>query len=93
KCSIREKLYDYVTDEAGNEIQDTEKLKAIEFDKKEKDDYFQWYNQILLDAIKNNDKDIIVKKDGKLILYCKGADSKIKERLDSSEKDIMANTR
>ncbi|CAF0761204.1 unnamed protein product [Rotaria sordida] len=139
KCSIREKLYDYVTDEAGNEIQDTEKLKPIEFEEKEKDDYFQWYNQILLDTIKNNDKDvnnffallslchtimpeekdgkiiyqaqsfdenvlvsasrtfdfvflIIVKKDGKLVLYCKGADSKIKERLDSSEKDIMTET-
>jgi magnesium-transporting ATPase (P-type) len=33
-----------------------------------------------------------VKKDGKIILYCKGADSKIKERLDSSEKEIMEQT-
>jgi magnesium-transporting ATPase (P-type) len=33
-----------------------------------------------------------VKKDGKIVLYCKGADSKIKERLDSSEKDMMGQT-
>ncbi len=33
-----------------------------------------------------------MKKDGKIILYCKGADSKIKERLDSSEKEIMEQT-
>ncbi len=35
---------------------------------------------------------MIVKKDGKIVLYCKGADSKIKERLDSSEKEIMEET-
>jgi phospholipid-translocating ATPase len=35
---------------------------------------------------------VIVKKDGKIVLYCKGADSKIKERLDSSEKEIMEET-
>jgi phospholipid-translocating ATPase len=33
-----------------------------------------------------------VKKDGQIVLYCKGADSKIKERLDSSEKEIMNQT-
>lgn len=33
-----------------------------------------------------------MKKDGKIILYCKGADSKIKERLDASEKESMAET-
>jgi len=33
-----------------------------------------------------------VKKDGKIVLYCKGADSKVKERLNSSEKDIMTAT-
>lgn len=35
---------------------------------------------------------IIVKKDGKIVLYCKGADSKIKERLDPSEKEMMDQT-
>ena len=35
---------------------------------------------------------IIVKKDGKITLFCKGADSKVKERLDDSEKEIMAQT-
>jgi magnesium-transporting ATPase (P-type) len=35
---------------------------------------------------------IIVKKDGKIVLYCKGADSKVQERLDSSEKEIMTQT-
>lgn len=35
---------------------------------------------------------VIIRKDGKIILYCKGADSKIKERLDPSEKKIMAET-
>ena len=35
---------------------------------------------------------VIVKKDGKIVLYCKGADSKVKERLDSSEKEMMAQT-
>ncbi|CAF2582547.1 unnamed protein product [Rotaria sp. Silwood2] len=171
KCSIRGKLYGYVTDNAENEIQDPEKLKPIEFE--EKDEEFQWYDQKLIDSIKNNDEDerqfftllslchtvmpeekdgkiiyqaqspdenalvsaarsfgfvfdsrtqnsitirvqgqeetydllnildfnndrkrmsVIVKKDGKIILYCKGADSKIKERLDSSETDMMAQT-
>ena len=33
-----------------------------------------------------------MRKDGKTILYCKGADSKIKERLDPSEKTIMSQT-
>ncbi|CAF0849960.1 unnamed protein product [Rotaria sordida] len=171
KCSIRGKLYGYATDEAGNEIQDSEKLKSIEFE--EKDEEFRWYDEKLIDAIKNNEEDehnfftllslchtvmpeekdgkiiyqaqspdenalvsaarsfgfvfdsrtqnsitirvqdkeetydllnildfnndrkrmsIIVKKDGKIVLYCKGADSKIKERLDSSETDVMAQT-
>ncbi|UJR15621.1 hypothetical protein I4U23_002557 [Adineta vaga] len=171
KCSIRGQLYGYVTDEAGNEIQDPEKLKAIHFD--EKDDDFEWYDQKLIDAIKKGDKDVhtfftllalchtvmpeekdgkinyqaqspdenalvsaartfgfvfvnrtqssisvklqdkdstydllnildfdndrkrmsvIVKKDGKIILFCKGADSKIKERLDSSEREMMSET-
>ncbi|CAF1156451.1 unnamed protein product [Adineta ricciae] len=171
KCSIKGKVYGYVTDEAGNEVQDPEKLKPIQFD--EKDDDFEWYDQKLIDAIKKGDKDVhtfftllslchtvmpeekdgkiayqaqspdenalvsaartfgfvfvnrtqssisvklqekdatydllnildfdndrkrmsvIVKKDGKIILFCKGADSKIKERLDSSEKDIMTET-
>ncbi|CAF0928304.1 unnamed protein product [Rotaria sordida] len=35
---------------------------------------------------------VIIKKDGRITLYCKGADSKIKERLNPSEKDIMAET-
>ena len=35
---------------------------------------------------------MIVKKDGKIILYCKGADSKVKERLAESEKKIMTET-
>ena len=35
---------------------------------------------------------VIIKKGGKIILYCKGADSKIKERLDPSEKQIMTET-
>jgi len=35
---------------------------------------------------------VIVRKNGKITLYCKGADSKIKERLDPSEKNIMAET-
>lgn len=35
---------------------------------------------------------VIVKKDGKITLFCKGADSKIKERLDSSENEIMSQT-
>ncbi|CAF2372959.1 unnamed protein product [Rotaria sp. Silwood2] len=171
KCSVRGKLYGYVNDEAGNEVQDFEKLKPIDFE--EKDEDFQWYDQKLLDDIKKNDKDVnnfftllslchtvmpeekdgkiiyqaqspdenalvsasrtfgfvfvartpssitvrfqnkeetydllnildfdndrkrmsvIVKKDGKIILYCKGADSKVKECLDPSEKDIMAET-
>ncbi|CAF4543736.1 unnamed protein product [Rotaria sp. Silwood1] len=171
KCSIRGKLYGYVTDKAGNEIQDSDKLKPIEFE--EKDEEFNWYDQKLIDAIKNNEEDernfftllslchtvmpeekdgkiiyqaqspdenalvsaarsfgfvfdnrtqnsitirvqdqeetydllnildfnndrkrmsVIVKKDGKIVLYCKGADSKIKERLDSSETDMMAQT-
>ncbi|CAF1054574.1 unnamed protein product [Rotaria sp. Silwood1] len=171
KCSIRGKLYGYVTDKAGNEIQDSDKLKSIEFE--EKDEEFNWYDQKLIDAIKNNEEDernfftllslchtvmpeekdgkiiyqaqspdenalvsaarsfgfvfdnrtqnsitirvqdqeetydllnildfnndrkrmsVIVKKDGKIVLYCKGADSKIKERLDSSETDMMAQT-
>ncbi|CAF0870465.1 unnamed protein product [Adineta ricciae] len=171
KCSIKGKVYGYVTDEAGNEVQDPEKLKPIQFD--EKDDDFEWYDHKLIDAIKKGDKDVhtfftllslchtvmpeekdgkiayqaqspdenalvsaartfgfvfvnrtqssisvrlqekdatydllnildfdndrkrmsvIVKKDGKIILFCKGADSKIKERLDSSEKDIMTET-
>ncbi|CAF1371382.1 unnamed protein product [Adineta ricciae] len=171
KCSIRGKLYGYVTDGNGNEIQDPDKTKAIEFE--EKDEDFQWYDQKLIDAIKNGDEDehnfftllalchtvmpeekdgkiiyqaqspdenalvsaartfgfvfdnrtqssitvrlpdkeetydllnildfnndrkrmsVIVKKDGKIVLYCKGADSKVKERLDSSEKEIMAQT-
>ena len=33
-----------------------------------------------------------MKKDGKITLFCKGADSKIKERLDDSEKEIMTQT-
>ncbi|CAF3568862.1 unnamed protein product [Rotaria sp. Silwood1] len=171
KCSIRGKLYGYVMDEAGNEIQDLEKLKAIEFQDKDSD--FQWYDKKLLNAIEQNDKDVhnfftllslchtvmseekdgeiiyqaqspddnalvsasrtfgftfigrtqssitvrfgnkeetydlleildfdndrkrmsvIVKKNGKIFLYCKGADSKIKERLDPSEKNMMAVT-
>ncbi|CAF1235259.1 unnamed protein product [Rotaria sordida] len=171
KCSIRGKLYGYVIDEAGNEIQDLEKLKPIEFEEKNND--FEWYDKKLLDAIEQNDKDVynfftllslchtvmseekngkiiyqaqspddnalvsasrtfgftfmgrtessitvrfgnkeetydlleildfdndrkrmsvIVKKHGKIILYCKGADFKIKECLDPSEKKIMAVT-
>lgn len=35
---------------------------------------------------------VIVRKDGRIILFCKGADSKIKERLDPSEKTIMSQT-
>ncbi len=35
---------------------------------------------------------MIIKKAGKIILFCKGADSKIKERLDPSEKNMMAET-
>ena len=35
---------------------------------------------------------VIVRQAGKIILYCKGADSKIKERLDPSEKTIMTQT-
>ncbi|CAF0853814.1 unnamed protein product [Adineta steineri] len=35
---------------------------------------------------------IIVRKHGKIILYCKGADSTIKERLDPLENDIMTLT-
>ncbi|CAF2970685.1 unnamed protein product [Rotaria sp. Silwood2] len=91
KCSIREKLYDYVTDEAGNEIQDTEKLKAIEFDEKEKDDYFQWYNQILLDAIKNNDKDKFVTEDFRT-LYLAYRELNESEYREWSEKMNQANT-
>ncbi|CAF1236658.1 unnamed protein product [Rotaria sordida] len=171
KCSIRGKLYGYVIDEAGNEIQDLEKLKPIEFQEKNND--FEWYDKKLLDAIEQNDKDVynfftllslchtvmseekngqiiyeaqspddnalvsasrtfgftfigrtqssitvrfgnkeetydlleildfdndrkrmsvIIKKHGKIILYCKGADFKIKECLDPSEKKIMAVT-
>ena len=32
-----------------------------------------------------------MKKDGKIVLYCKGADSKIKERLDASESTVTKN--
>ncbi len=35
---------------------------------------------------------MIVRKHGKIILYCKGADSMIKERLDPSEKDMITIT-
>ncbi|CAF2108771.1 unnamed protein product [Rotaria magnacalcarata] len=171
KCSVRGKLYGYVMDEAGNEIQDLEKLRPIEFE--EKDDDFEWYDQKLMEAIKRNDPDVyefftllsichtvmtevkdgkivyqaqspdenalvsasrtfgfaylgrtqssitvrlpareetyeilhildfdndrkrmsvIIKRADKIILYCKGADSKIKERLDPSEKNIMTET-
>ncbi|CAF1398670.1 unnamed protein product [Adineta steineri] len=171
KCSVRGKLYGYVTDEAGNESQEADKSKQLEFEEKEED--FEWYDQKLIDAIKNGDEDvnnfftllalchtvmpeekdgkiiyqaqspdenalvtaartfgfvfdnrnqssitvrlqdkeetydllnildfnndrkrmsIIIKKEGKIVLYCKGADSKIKERLDASEKEIMAET-
>ena len=43
----------------------------------------------------NNDRkrmSVIIRQNGKITLYCKGADSKIKERLDPSEKQIMAQT-
>jgi phospholipid-translocating ATPase len=56
KCSIRGQFYGYVYDEAGNEVQDPEKLKAIEF--ADKADDFEWYDQKLLDAIKKGDKDV-----------------------------------
>ncbi|CAF0944064.1 unnamed protein product [Rotaria sordida] len=137
KCSIRGQLYGYVLDEAGNEIQDLEKLKSIEFAEQNKE--FVWYDQKLIDDIKHDDRNVhnffshlalchtvmpeekdgqiiyqaqspdenalvsaacvfgfvfcvIIKKDGRITLYCKGADSKIKERLNPSEKDIMAET-
>lgn len=35
---------------------------------------------------------VIIRRNGKIILYCKGADSKIKERLDPSEKEMMTTT-
>ncbi|CAF0855884.1 unnamed protein product [Adineta ricciae] len=35
---------------------------------------------------------VIVKQHGRIFLYCKGADSKIEERLDPSERDLMAIT-
>ncbi|CAF0920378.1 unnamed protein product [Didymodactylos carnosus] len=171
KCSIRGKLYGYVTDDAGNETQDQEKTKPMKFEEAEED--FVWYDKKLPDAIKEGDEDVnefftvlalchtvmpevkdgkliyqaqspdenalvsaartfgytfkartqssitaklldkeetyellsildfdndrkrmsvIVKKDGKIMLYCKGADSKIKERLDQSENEIMQET-
>jgi len=171
KCSIRGKLYGYVTDESGNEVQEQEKSKQLEFE--EKDEDFEWYDQKLVDAIKeggedehnfftllalchtvmpeekdgkiiyqaqspdenalvspartfgfvfdnrtqssitvrlpdkeetydllnildfNNDRkrmSVIIKREGKIVLYCKGADSKIKERLDASENEIMTQT-
>ncbi|CAF4874232.1 unnamed protein product, partial [Rotaria sp. Silwood2] len=56
KCSVRGKLYGYVMDEAGNEVQDLAKLKAIDF--QEKDSDFEWYDKKLLDAIEQNDNDV-----------------------------------
>ena len=35
---------------------------------------------------------VIVKQHGRIFLYCKGADSKIEERLDPSERGLMAIT-
>jgi len=168
KCSIRGKLYGYVTDANGNELSDA---KPIEFE--EKDEEFNWYDQKLIDSLEKGDEDecnfftllalchtvmpeekdgkiiyqaqspdenalvsaartfgfvfdsrtqssitaqlrgeehtfdllnildfdndrkrmsIIVKKDGKITLFCKGADSKVKERLDESEKEMMTQT-
>lgn len=36
--------------------------------------------------------EVIVRKHGRILLYCKGADTVIKERLASSERDLMAIT-
>ncbi|CAF3159951.1 unnamed protein product [Rotaria sp. Silwood2] len=56
KCSVRGKLYGYMMDEAGNEVQDIEKLNAIDFQGKDSD--FEWYDKKLLDAIEQNDNDV-----------------------------------
>lgn len=57
KCSIRGKLYGYVIDETGHEVQDIENLTAIKFE--EQDDDFVWYDQTLIDTInRGNDDDV-----------------------------------
>ncbi len=55
KCSIRGKLYGYVIDENGHEVQDIEKLAAIKF--KEQDEDFVWYDQTLIDTINGGNDD------------------------------------
>ena len=85
KCSIRGKLYGYVTDEAGNEVQG-EKLTPLEFE--EKDEDFQWYDQKLVDTIKEGGEDELSfftllslchtvmpeEKDGKIIYQAQSPD-------------------
>ncbi|CAF0838805.1 unnamed protein product [Rotaria sp. Silwood1] len=171
KCSIGGKLYGYVMDDNGNEIQDIKKLEPIQFD--EQDQEFVWYDKTLLDAIRNNDENVnhfftslslchtvmceekngkiiyqaqspdenalvsasrsfgyafqnrtqnsitvrikdkeetyhllnildfnnerqrmsvIVEKDNQIFLYCKGSDTKIKERLANSQTNIINQT-
>lgn len=73
KCSIRGKLYGYVEDETGKEIEDLEVRKTSSssfahlliliqklkpIEFEEKDDDFEWYDQKLIDAIKKGDKDV-----------------------------------
>ena len=55
KCSIRGKLYGYVTDDQGNEVESAEKPEPIKFE--EKDEEFNWYDQKLVDALKNGDEE------------------------------------
>ncbi|CAF1217869.1 unnamed protein product [Adineta steineri] len=171
KCSIQGKLYGYVMDNNGNEIQDPNKLESIELNDQDKD--FVWYDKTLLDDIEKDDENVhkfftllslchtvmpekrdgkifyqaqspdenalvsaarsfgfafqnrtqssitikikdkeetynllnildftnerqrmsvIVEKDNVIYLYCKGGDTKIKERLNDSQKDIMKQT-
>ncbi|CAF3737708.1 unnamed protein product [Rotaria sordida] len=171
KCSIGGKLYGYVMDQNGNEIQDINKLEAIQLDEQDQD--FIWYDKTLLDAIRHNDEDVnqfftslslchtvmaeekngkiiyqaqspdenalvsasrsfgyafqnrtqnsitirikdkeetyrllnildfnnerqrmsvIVEKDNQIFLYCKGSDTKIKERLANAQTNIVNQT-
>jgi magnesium-transporting ATPase (P-type) len=83
KCSVRGKLYGYVTDEAGNDVQDA---KPLEFE--EKDEDFQWYDQKLIDVIKEGGEDELSfftllslchtvmpeEKDGKIIYQAQSPD-------------------
>ncbi|CAF4380108.1 unnamed protein product, partial [Adineta steineri] len=56
KCSIQGKLYGYVMDSNGNEIQDPNKLESIELNDQDKD--FVWYDKTLLDDIEKDDENV-----------------------------------